>query len=163
MKRIFLLGVVAAPLLLAGCAGESIACGSLGNGASLTCMEETADVADSGDDLWGRAFTAQHVTGTAEAEDLMGGVKFIVTFEKGSIGAYAACNHMGADLELVDGTLVTDMLFSTEMACQEPLMAHDQWIADLLQSQPQYSLDGDTLTLTSGDITVELVETEPLN
>ena len=37
---------------------------------------------------------------------------------------------------------------STEMACEPPLMAQDQWLSNFLTSGPTYTLDGDTLTLT---------------
>lgn len=166
MKRVLMLAAVAAPLLLTACAAEAnVPCGSTGASASLTCdpvaesSEETTGTTD--DDLWGRAFAAESVSGTADAENLMNGVDFVLRFEKGSLSAYAACNQIGAGLELTDGKLVTDVVTATQMACEEPAMSHDEWIIDLLDAQPDYSLDGGVLTLTSGAITVELAETDP--
>ena len=111
-------------------------------------------------DLWGCVFVAQEVTGTAEAETLMSGVEFTVSFAEGSLGAYAFCNQMGADVDVVDGTLVTGPVVKTYMACEGVVMDREQWVGDLLESQPSYVLDGETLTLTSGDITVVMSETD---
>jgi len=110
------------------------------------------------DDLWGKTFQAQAVTGATTDEDLMSGVEFTISFEEGSMGASASCNSMGSSVELVDGQLMTSEVFTTQMACEEPLMAIDTWIIGLLEANPHVALDGERLTLTSGEVTVELTE-----
>ena len=44
----------------------------------------------------------------------------------------------------------------TRMACSPELMNQDSWLAELLTSNPTIVVDGDTLTLTADDVTLEL-------
>jgi hypothetical protein len=37
-------------------------------------------------------------------------------------------------------------------------MDQDRWLAELLEAGPETTLDGEVLTLTSGDVVVELAE-----
>lgn len=153
MRRSLIPAVIAAPLLLAGCGAAAA-----NFDPSHPDTDEVAAVTVEPEDLWGKAFQAQNVTGSDSDVELMSGVEFVLSFEEGSVGAYGFCNHMGASAELRDGRLVTSDVFSTQMACEEPAMAIDSWIVELLDAQPHVELDGDRLTLTTDEITVELTE-----
>ena len=73
--------------------------------------------------------------------------------------ARAGCNTMFATYSAADGRLtLTGPLGGTEMACDDPLMAQDEWLADFLASGLAYELAGDTLTLTGDRTTIELVD-----
>ncbi len=76
-----------------------------------------------------------------------------LTFGDGQIGIAAGCNQMSGRYDIVDGTLATGPMMTTEMACAEPLMAQDAWISTFLPGAA-VSLDGDTLTLTHGGVTL---------
>ncbi len=109
------------------------------------------------DDLDGRTFLSTSVT----PRDLVPGSQIRLTFDDGSLSAQAGCNSMGADNVRVDGgrLVVTGGLFMTEMGCEEPLMAQDEWLLDVLGSGPQITLGGDNLTLRTADGTlIELVD-----
>ncbi len=62
---------------------------------------------------------------------------------------------------MIDGdTLRFSGAQMTEMACEEPRMAQDQWLVAFLSSAPAFELNGNDLTLTSGDTAVTLLDRE---
>lgn len=120
-------------------------------GASLAlgaCGSEGADLA-------GRAFTSTEVRG----HDLVEGSTITLTFEEGRISANAGCNTLNGAATWDGDTLdVAEPLASTMMACDEALMAQDQWLTGYLTSSPALEVDGDTMTL--GDDTTGITLSE---
>ena len=107
------------------------------------------------DPLDGSTFTSTSVTG----HDLVPGSTVRLSFEDGQLGVSAGCNQMGGGYSLVDDRLQIDgAMRSTEMACDPPLMDQDTWLAGWIADGPSWQLDGDTLTLTGGDVVMELVD-----
>jgi heat shock protein HslJ len=100
-------------------------------------------------DLAGRVFIVTGATG----HDLVAGTEITLTFDAGRIGVSAGCNQMGGGYTIKDGTLDIGPMISTEMACEAPLMAQDQWIAAFLPGA-SVTLDGDTLTLAKDGVTL---------
>jgi len=101
----------------------------------------------------GVTFTATSVTGY----DLAPGATLGLIFADGSLGITGGCNTQNAPY-VVDGdrlTLTGDAM-STMMACDQPLMDQDTWIVGLLQAGATLSGTADALTLTSGDVVIEL-------
>jgi heat shock protein HslJ len=135
-------------MLVAGCGSVSADGASDGGGAG-------------GDDLWaGRTFLSTAVTVDGEPRPLVRGSQLSLTFsgERG-MSLRAGCNTMFAAFDITDGRLtLTEPLGGTEMACEDPLMAQDEWIADFVASGLGYELAGGTLTLTGADTTIELVD-----
>lgn len=111
-------------------------------------------------DLVGRTFVGDQVTVDDEPSPLVKDTSIRLTFSDGSIGASAGCNQMGGDATWADGVLKVQNMFTTEMACDEPLMQQDTWLSDFLSSEPTVQQDGDTLTLTSGGTVVVLTDEE---
>lgn len=130
-------------LVLAGCGGKTDA-----------AVDGGGDV----NDLDGRTFLSTSVT----PKDLVPGSQIRLWFDDGSLTAQAGCNSMGARVRVDGGRLVvTEPMFMTEMGCSEPLMAQDEWLAEVLGSGPELTSDGDTLTLRAADGTViELTDRE---
>lgn len=121
------------------------------------CGDDDGDDAGPGagstpavDDLEGSAFTVTEV----EGQDVVEGSTITIEFTDGLVVAQGGCNSMRGGYAVEDGLLVVDALAATRMACDEPLMAQDEWLAALLESGPTVSLDGDTLTLAGGDVTL---------
>lgn len=77
-----------------------------------------------------------------------------------SVGADAGCNSLGGEYEMEGDRLVVEGLAGTDMGCEPGLMEQDEWLVDLLTAGPVLALDGDRLTLTSGDTVVSLVDEE---
>lgn len=107
------------------------------------------------DALDGRTFLSTDVTGRA----LVPGSTIRLSFGDGKIGASAGCNSMSGPYRIEDGILRAGSLATTEMACDQPLMAQDTWVAALLDGST-ITLDGDTLTLAQGDTSVTFLDRE---
>jgi heat shock protein HslJ len=128
------------------------------------CGDDDGDTVDAGgdsgdpatvtlEDLEGRAFDSTGSTGYEIVES----TTISLTFADGRISANAGCNTQNGGVEVVDGQLrLTSQLASTMMGCEEPLMAQDQWVASFLEADPDVTLDGDALTLTADDESLEL-------
>ncbi|TCN57016.1 heat shock protein HslJ [Rhodococcus sp. SMB37] len=125
--------------------------------AVSACSATSSDPSGSGsaDDLTGRTFVSTEVTGDA----IPGGGPLVVEFpEPGRLAATAGCNRFAGGIELADGTLSAPNLASTMMACPPPADGADGWLSTLLSGSPQWSLDGDVLTLTGSATTVSLTD-----
>jgi heat shock protein HslJ len=145
MKRCFrALAVLSLVVLASGCGGSSAEGG-----------DDAAPGAANPEDVVGRSFISTAVSGT----EIPGGGPLVLDFpEAGRIAATAGCNRMFGSVELTDGKLVAGQLASTLMACPPPRDGADKWVSDLLSGSPQWSLEGDTLTLASGSTTVTLTD-----
>jgi heat shock protein HslJ len=131
----------------------------------LTACGDDADTVDVGDDggdtatevtyadLDGRTFVSTGSTGY----EIVADTTISLSFEDERISAAAGCNTQNGGVEVADGQLrLTSQLASTMMGCEEPLMAQDQWVASFLEADPDITLDGDAMTLTVGDESLEL-------
>jgi heat shock protein HslJ len=79
-----------------------------------------------------------------------------MSFEDGRVGVQGGCNNLMGPYELDGDQLTAGPLASTMMACPDPLMAQDEWIAELLSDGIGVEVDGTTLTLSSGEVTITL-------
>ncbi|OGO57988.1 MAG: hypothetical protein A2Z32_01710 [Chloroflexi bacterium RBG_16_69_14] len=134
--RIIASFIVAAALVVGACAGGGAASPSP---ASLD----------------GRTFLSTNVQG----HDLVPGSTVRMRFQDGQLGISAGCNQMSGRYAIVDGRLTTGQMAMTEMACDEPLMAQDTWVAAFVGGAA-VTLAGDTLTLKNGDVTMTLTDRE---
>lgn len=141
------------------------ACGSDGSDAGSGAGSDTTDAPDStggddtsgaptAEDLTGRSFESSEVSGY----ELVDGTSIVLSFDDGNIAANAGCNGMSGGFSIEDGNLVTGELAQTMMACDQPLMDQDTWVAEFLAASPAVALDGETLTLTGSDATITLAE-----
>lgn len=108
-----------------------------------------------GADLEGKTYTSVESRG----HDLVAGSTVTLRFEDGRISANAGCNTMTGAATWEGETLeVEGPLASTMMACEEALMAQDQWLSEFLASSPDLAVEGEELVL--GDDTTGLTLTE---
>ena len=92
---------------------------------------------------------------------LIVGSTITLTFEDGQVSANAGCNTLFGAASWDAGTLdVEEALASTLMACDDALMAQDQWLSDFLTSDPALSLAGTNLTLGDDSAGLTLTEEE---
>jgi heat shock protein HslJ len=104
------------------------------------------------DALAGRSFSSVSVTEGGEPRPLVPGTTVQLSFDTGSVQARAGCNLLSGAVTIEDGTLVTDgHLMATEMGCDAPRHAQDEWLGALLVARPALTLDGDGLVLRGGD------------
>lgn len=141
-----LLALLASAALLAACGDDDAAVDAGGGspgGASAALAEE---------------YLSLEVTEAGETRALVDGTAISLRFDDGQLGASLGCNMLGARYELDGDRLVVGELSSTEMGCDPERHAQDEWFADLLGSEPTLVVDGDVLTLTSGETVVRLVD-----
>jgi len=111
----------------------------------------------SADDLDDTSYLGQEMSG----HGLVAGSMITLAFEDGQLSASAGCNTMGGPFEVDDGRLRwTDEIDSTSMGCVADLAAQDKWLNGLLTDGVEAELVGDTLSLTSGDVTINLAPVE---
>jgi heat shock protein HslJ len=134
-------------LALAGLA--LAACGSDDSGSS--------DGGPTPEELDGRTFVSTEVTG----HDLVEGTEINMTFLADSMAVSGGCNSMNGGFEIDEGVLTAGPFAATMMACDQPLMDQDTWLSEFLSSLPTIELDGETLTLASGETTMTLAELQP--
>ncbi|MFD4183312.1 META domain-containing protein [Rhodococcus sp. NPDC058514] len=123
--------------------------------ATLTaCTAESAST-PGGEDLQGRTFISTEVEGTP----IPGGGPLTVEFiSPDRISMTAGCNRGNSTADLSDGKVATGPIATTMRACVGDTAGADQWMTALFEAGPAWDLDGDTLTLTTGDSSVTLVD-----
>lgn len=143
---------MAAPLLVAALALAG--CGAPGDAAGPSTADSAAD-APLPDMLAGRTFLSTSATG----RELAPGSRVTLSFgDDGSVGANAGCNHLGGAPAWDGDVLTVPEMYMTEMACEQPLMDQERWLADLLTAGATVALSGNDLTLAGGGVTLDLVD-----
>lgn len=117
-----------------------------------TADDETSAL--SLDDLDGRVFASVRVDG----HDLVRATTVRLGFAGSELSADAGCNHLFGTVGVDADALVVSDMGSTEMGCAAELMEQDAWLTEFLTAGPSAELAADTLTLTGGDVVIELVE-----
>ncbi|MEV0946151.1 META domain-containing protein [Rhodococcus sp. NPDC049939] len=103
----------------------------------------------------GRTFVSTSVAG----DPIPGGGPLMVRFtDAGRISVDAGCNQGSGYVDLADGKVVAGPLVMTEMACLGETAGADAWVVSLLDAQPNWTLDGHTLTLTTPTTSVTLTD-----
>jgi len=109
-----------------------------------------------GGSLGGRTFLSSEST-----HALVDGTRVRLEFRDDELRAHAGCNHLfGEVTSTADGVLSVGQMGGTEMGCDPDLHAQDEWLVAFLTSEPAWSLDGDTLTLTGETDTLVLLDRE---
>lgn len=142
---------------------RTLAVGTLAALALTGCGAGDGD-AGSGDgsagqslDLDGKTFTATEVTGWVIVTDST--IK--LTFNDGRISADAGCNILNAAASWEEGALALEgPLASTMKACPEGLMAQDQWLATLLESNPKITGDDTSIVIGGGTNSMTMTEAD---
>lgn len=144
--RIAISLLLATAALLGACTGG----GSTTPGAS---GDPPGAIAPQG--LDGRTFLSTAIDGRV----LVAGSVVRLTFRGDQIGAQAGCNSLGGIYRLDGDRLVVGQMGGTDMGCDAPLMDQDTWLAGFLDGAA-IDLDGDTLSLKNGDVTLTLQDRE---
>jgi heat shock protein HslJ len=127
-----------------------------GGGSSSTTA--TGGGAPTPDDLDGTTY----VSSSVEGHDLAEGTHLRLEFADGRMSANAGCNTMSGELAVRAGRLSwTGAPATTMMGCPQELMDQDQWLSRLLVDGVDATLDGRTLTLSDGDVTIRLEPKAP--
>lgn len=147
VKKTTTLGALAAAALLV------LAVGGCGDGDSSSRAEDPpAATGLSLDDLDGKVFATAQVDGHALVDETV----VRIGFADGQVSVDAGCNHMTGGVSLDGDRLKVSNLAGTEIGCEQDRADQDAWVASFLTDGPTAALDGDTLTLTGGDVSMAL-------
>lgn len=134
---ILLVGVAIAGLALAGCS-------AVGGQLSVD----------------GRQFLSVPVADNNAPPPLVPGTTIRISFTNGSLSVQAGCNTMGGAYRIDGGKLIVDGAGMTEMACDEPRMAQDDWLFAFIGSRPDIRLSGSDLVLVGATTTITMLDRE---
>ena len=138
-------------IVLLGGAVAVAGCSTIGAGPS--------DTADPGS-VDGRTFLSTDITQDRADRPLVDGTQVRLAFSDGQLTASAGCNTIGGTYSIDGDQLIFDGGGMTEMGCDPALHDQDEWLSEFLGADPEMALDGDELTLTSGGITMTLLDRE---
>ncbi|MEZ5077646.1 MAG: META domain-containing protein [Solirubrobacterales bacterium] len=84
-----------------------------------------------------------------------------VSFEDdgGGVGWTAGCNVNGARTEILPSRVEVQLDFGTEVACGSGMRA-ENWFTDFIGEDPEWQMDGSSLTLITDRAVVELEATD---
>jgi heat shock protein HslJ len=158
MNAIGRLGIVSLTLLLVACSQAPGASPTPSPSPSPAPSPTPSPVPPVG--LIGRTFLSTGVTVDGAPYALAAGTRIRLIFDNGTLSANAGCNIIGGNLVIDGDKLRFSGASMTEMGCDEPRMAQDQWLITFLSSSPTFVLNGNDLTLTSGTTAVTLLDRE---
>jgi heat shock protein HslJ len=134
----------------------ALGCGGQGS----TVQPGGSGGAGSADELRGRTFLSTAATEDGQPRQLVAGTRVSLWFtDDGRIVANTGCNTISGSVRLDGGKItVTNDLSITEMGCDPPRHAQDEWLAKLLQATPTWQLDGDQLTVSAGNTELTMID-----
>jgi heat shock protein HslJ len=142
-------------IALAAAALLALTLSACGDGDSSSAAQaDDKPAAFSLDNLSGRVFATSQVAGHALVDETV----VRVGFTDGQISVDAGCNHLTGKAALQGNHLTVTNLAGTEIGCEKDRADQDTWIAGFLTSGPTLSLEGATLTLAAGDVSMALAE-----
>jgi heat shock protein HslJ len=107
-----------------------------------------------------RTFLPQSVTEHGAPRALVGSSRLDLRFEKGRLSIRGGCNSMGGAYALEGSRLVVGRMVSTAIGCGTELEEQDGWVQSVMSSRPTVIVEGNQLTIRSGDTTIELLDVE---
>ena len=147
MTRSVAISLVAAVLAAAGCGDDQPA-----PPADLSSGQSAQDLHD-------RAFASTAVTENDEPRTLAPDTRVTITFvrddDRDIVRWEAGCNTTGLEAQIMAERLVTGEGASTTLGCSPERREQDQWLLTFFESDPEWRLNGDRLTLTSGESVIE--------
>jgi heat shock protein HslJ len=110
--------------------------------------------------LDGSEWLSTAVTEDGADQPLVEGTQVHLSFVDGQLAASAGCNSIGGAYRIDGGRLIFEGGAMTEMGCDEPRQAQDEWLFGFLGSRPAIAQNGDKLTLTSAPTVVAFLDVE---
>jgi heat shock protein HslJ len=77
----------------------------------------------------------------------------ILTFnDDGIVGGSGGCNSLGGKYEVNGSQITFSEITSTLMACEDPRMAQEAFVTQVLTGAAEFEIENNTLTLTNNDM-----------
>jgi heat shock protein HslJ len=103
------------------------------------------------------------VLDSSEGYTPVAGTSITLRFEASEFGFSAGCNSHSGSYSLCAGRLCSPGLGGTEIGCDSPLHAQDEWLAAFLEASPILTHAPPRLTLEGADATLEFLDREVAN
>jgi heat shock protein HslJ len=116
--------------------------------------------AQPAENVAGRQFLSTRVTENGELRPLVEGTQILLAFEAVRLSANAGCNTMSGGYTITAGQLLVGDLATTMMACAQPLMTQDQWLAAFLNKRPQIQVSGTDMVLSADGTIITFMDRE---
>lgn len=153
--------VVLVAVLLAACGDDdaSVSSGDPGGGSTNSPPDDDpGDGTTSGGDGIDGAFIATAVEEGGQPRALEDGTTIRLRVEDGALTASAGCNTIGGDATVDDGVLRVGAVSTTEMGCDPPRHAQDEWLAGFLSAEPTVERTDTGFVLRTDDVTITFVD-----
>ena len=112
----------------------------------IACQESNLEK----ETLEGKEFILQESEGFEQVD----GTEISLVFENESFSFHAGCNSHSSEYSVDEDTFISQDLASTMMACEEPLMVQEAWVASFFSSSPSIDYSEPILTLENEDATL---------
>jgi heat shock protein HslJ len=76
--------------------------------------------------------------------------------DDGTVTGNSGCNGLGGNYTIEGDQVKFDQIISTLMACDDPRMAQEDAVKQVLTDTANFKIEGNTLTLTNHDMTLIL-------
>lgn len=107
-------------------------------------------------------YVATAVTTAGQPKALADGTTLSLRFTDDSrLLANAGCNLLSGPVDLLGGRVEVRELSMTEMGCDQPRHAQDEWLSAFLSAKPTWRADGETIVLTGADSEITLARKAP--
>lgn len=117
----------------------------------LFALALTACSASSPESLQGRWQLVSHGPASGQAAAAEDIDAFIEFGPDGQLSGNVGCNGFGGDYQIEGNTISFGAIISTKMFCEGPVGEQEATTLAVLSESATFSLDGDTLTITSAD------------
>ncbi|KRF17878.1 hypothetical protein ASG90_05985 [Nocardioides sp. Soil797] len=155
MRRITVL-LIALMLAAAGCSTESQdePSGEDAAGAPTSPAPDARRTLD----LTGNTWRLERIVDGDDATQLPGRASATLVFNKKRVQTHSGCNSGGGSVKVSDETLTFGPLMSTLMGCPEKWKQQvEAAYGDVLRGAADYVIDGDRLTISKADSSLEFV------
>ena len=71
--------------------------------------------------------------------------------DDGTVGGSGGCNSLGGKYEVKGSQITFSDITSTLMACEDPRMAQEAFVTQVLSGTAEFEIENNTLTLTNND------------
>ncbi|HJP90146.1 MAG TPA: META domain-containing protein [Candidatus Limnocylindrales bacterium] len=112
----------------------------------------------------GRVFLSVSITENGVPKQLVPGTTLRLDFSVlDTIKASVGCNTVSGNYQMAGDRLETNALATTDMGCDQPRMAQDEWLQRVLTAKPHLTLTADELEVRTDDVVVHLRDEKVVN
>lgn len=149
MRSTRILGGIVTVLLLASCGDDE---------TLSTEPDGLPSDGSSGASAYDGEYVGTEVTEDGQPKVLVEGTELRLRLEDGALTASAGCNSIGGDYTIDDDVLRVGATSMTEMGCDPPRHAQDEWLVEVLSSSPALAATDTGFVLETSATSITFVD-----